>query len=137
MDWDIYCVSLRGLVRLSSLPAIDGEPYFIDLNHIVAYLRCYDCNLTGHSILCCFTVEIPEDSDKILLLSNDFMNSCVGTFSVPSRDGAFQAKHLNIVDPLKEVNNLGRSVSQGINLFVRYTIITDISGCLFEKKKEI
>lgn len=62
------------------------------------------------------SVEIPEDSDKVLLLSNDFLNSCVDAFSVPSRDGSFQTKHLNIVDPLKEVNNLGRSVSRGTNL---------------------
>lgn len=64
------------------------------------------------------------------------MNSCVGTFSVPSRDGAFQAKHLNIVDPLKEVNNLGRSVSQGINLFVRYAIIRHLRVSFRKKKKK-
>lgn len=64
------------------------------------------------------------------------MNSCVSTFSVPSKDGTFQAKHLNIVDPLKEVNNLGRSVSQGIDLFTRYAIITDISGVFSKKKKK-
>ncbi|KAH6786979.1 hypothetical protein C2S52_006531 [Perilla frutescens var. hirtella] len=85
-DWDTYCVSLQGPVRLSSLPAIN--------------------------------VEVPEDSDKDVLLSNDFLNTCVGIFSVPSRGGdknprVFQKKHLNIVDPLKEINNLGRSVSKG------------------------
>ncbi|XP_057806249.1 uncharacterized protein LOC131021175 isoform X2 [Salvia miltiorrhiza] len=85
-DWDAYCVSLNGVVRLSSLPS--------------------------------FVVEIPEDSDKDLLLSNDFLNNCVDMFSVPSRVGdktprVFPRKHLNIVDPLKEINNLGRSVSKG------------------------
>lgn len=66
---------------------------------------------------------MPEDSDTDLLLSSDFLSSCVGMFSVPSRGGdknfrGFQRKHLNIVDPLKEINNLGRSVSKGIILFV-------------------
>ncbi|KAL1545409.1 hypothetical protein AAHA92_22138 [Salvia divinorum] len=85
-DWDTYCVSLNGVVRISSLPA--------------------------------FVVEIPEDSDKHLLLGNDFLNYCVSMFSVPSRvddktPRVFQKKHLNIVDPLKVINNLGRSVSKG------------------------
>ncbi|XP_042050128.1 uncharacterized protein LOC121795649 isoform X1 [Salvia splendens] len=88
-DWDTYCVSLNGVVRLSSLPD--------------------------------FVVEIPEDSDKDLLLSNDFLNDCIRMFSVPSRVGdktplGFPKKHLNIVDPLKDLNNLGRSVSKG-NLY--------------------
>ncbi|CAA0836210.1 PAP/OAS1 substrate-binding domain superfamily [Striga hermonthica] len=85
-DWDTYCLSLNGPVRLSSLPAI--------------------------------VVEMPEDSDQELLLHNDFLTLCVETFSVPYRGGennsrGFQLKHLNIVDPLKEMNNLGRSVSRG------------------------
>ena len=67
-----------------------------------------------------FAVEIPEDSDKDLLLSNDFLNYCIHMFSVPSRVGdktplVFPKKHLNIVDPLKELNNLGRSVSKGMH----------------------
>ncbi|KAK6118205.1 hypothetical protein DH2020_047991 [Rehmannia glutinosa] len=85
-DWETYSVSLNGPVRLSSLPAV--------------------------------VVEMPEDSDKDLLLSSDFLSSCVGMFSVPSRGGdknsrGFQLKHLNIFDPLKDINNLGRSVSKG------------------------
>lgn len=63
---------------------------------------------------------MPKDSDGDLLLSSDFLSSCVGLFSVPSRGSdrslrGFQQKHLNIVDPLKETNNLGRSVSKGIS----------------------
>ena len=43
-------------------------------------------------------------------------------FSVPSRgvetnSRTFVQKHFNIVDPLKENNNLGRSVSKGRNHF--------------------
>lgn len=69
-----------------------------------------------HSVLC-FTAEIPEDSGKDLLLTNDFLNSCLSMFSVPrdKNSRGFISKHLNILDPLKEDNNLGRSVSKGKN----------------------
>ncbi|KAL3536608.1 hypothetical protein ACH5RR_005069 [Cinchona calisaya] len=85
-DWENYCISLAGPVRLSSLPDI--------------------------------VVEAPEKCGSDLLLSSDFLRYCTDMFSVPSRGAdlssrVFQPKHLNIVDPLKENNNLGRSVSKG------------------------
>ncbi|RAL52028.1 hypothetical protein DM860_016526 [Cuscuta australis] len=85
-DWENYCITLTGPVRLSSLPEI--------------------------------VVETPQNNGGDFLLSNDFIRDCVRKFSVPSKVGemnsrAFQQKHLNIVDPLKENNNLGRSVSKG------------------------
>lgn len=85
-DWENYCISLAGPVRLSSLPEI--------------------------------IVEAPENGGCDLLLSSDFLRYCTDMFSVPSRGAdsnlrVFQPKHLNIVDPLKENNNLGRSVSKG------------------------
>lgn len=63
-------------------------------------------------------VEMPETDGGDLLLSNDFVRYCLDMFSVPSKGGdsnsrTFLRKHLNIIDPLKENNNLGRSVSQG------------------------
>ncbi|KAL4021490.1 hypothetical protein IC575_020291 [Cucumis melo] len=85
-DWDNYCISLNGPVRISSLPEL--------------------------------VAETPDNGGGDLLLSNDFLQSCLETFSVPARgyeanSRAFPIKHLNIVDPLKENNNLGRSVSKG------------------------
>ncbi|XP_042054531.1 uncharacterized protein LOC121799277 [Salvia splendens] len=90
------------------------------------FLDCFskfdwDTGVVRLSSLPDFVVEIPEDSDKHLLLSNDFLNNCIRMFSVPSRVGdktplVFPKKHLNIVDPLKDLNNLGRSVSKG-NLY--------------------
>ncbi|KAL2484939.1 PAP/OAS1 substrate-binding domain superfamily [Abeliophyllum distichum] len=85
-DWENYCLSLNGPIPISSLPAI--------------------------------VAESPLDGGSDLLLSNDFLRSCADSFSVPSRcvdrnSRGFQKKHLNIVDPLKETNNLGRSVSKG------------------------
>lgn len=85
-DWDNYCISLNGPVRISSLPEL--------------------------------VAETPDNGGEDLLLSTDFLKSCLEMFSVPARgyeanSRAFPIKHLNIVDPLKENNNLGRSVSKG------------------------
>ncbi|KAJ8533151.1 hypothetical protein K7X08_016040 [Anisodus acutangulus] len=94
-DWENYCVSLTGLVRISSLP---------------------------ESI-----VEMPENDGGDLLLSNDFVRYCLDMFSVPSKGGDLNSrtlmpKYLNIIDPLKENNNLGRSVSQGNFFRIRSAI---------------
>ncbi|XWS09496.1 hypothetical protein CRYUN_Cryun40dG0089500 [Craigia yunnanensis] len=85
-DWENYCISLNGPIHISSLPDV--------------------------------VVETPENCGRDLLLSNDFLRECVEKFSIPSRgfetnSRTFPPKHLNIVDPLRENNNLGRSVSKG------------------------
>lgn len=85
-DWENYCVSLKGPVRISSLPDI--------------------------------VVNMPEDGQKDLMLSEEFLEKCIGMFSGSTQSletipKAFQPKHLNIIDPLKENNNLGRSVHRG------------------------
>ncbi|OVA19659.1 hypothetical protein BVC80_8585g2 [Macleaya cordata] len=85
-DWDNYCISLNGPVCVTSLPEI--------------------------------VAETPENGGGNLLLDKEFLRNCVDMFSVPSKGletnlRAFPQKHLNIVDPLKENNNLGRSVSKG------------------------
>lgn len=69
-------------------------------------------------ILVLFAAETPDNDGGHLLLSNDFLKKCLETLSVPSRgyetnSRTFPPKHLNIVDPLRENNNLGRSVSKG------------------------
>ncbi|XP_050112115.1 uncharacterized protein LOC126590671 isoform X2 [Malus sylvestris] len=84
-DWENYCISLNGPVCKSSLPDI--------------------------------VVEAPENGRDDLLLSEEFIRNCVEIFSVPSKGHetnlrAFPLKHLNIIDPLKQNNNLGRSVSR-------------------------
>lgn len=85
-DWDKYCISLHGPVSLSSLPEL--------------------------------AVEAFDNDGGDLLLTEEFLRSCVDTFSVPVRGSesnsrTFNKKHLNIVDPLRKSNNLGRSVSKG------------------------
>ena len=74
----------------------------------------WDSKCFGHLL----AAETPENGGGDLLLSTDFLKSCLDTLYVPGRgyepnSRAFPIKHLNIVDPLKENNNLGRSVSKG------------------------
>ncbi|XP_057477056.1 uncharacterized protein LOC130764756 [Actinidia eriantha] len=84
-DWDNYCISLTGPVPISLLPDTVADK--------------------------------PENGGAGLLLSNDFLRYCVDMFSIPKgvdlNSRTFSRKHLNIIDPLKENNNLGRSVSKG------------------------
>ncbi|KAM1167099.1 hypothetical protein EV2_029921 [Malus domestica] len=84
-DWENCCISLNGPVCKSSLPDI--------------------------------VAKAPENGRDDLLLSEEFMRNCVEMFSVPAKGyetnlRAFSLKHLNIIDPLKQDNNLGRSVSR-------------------------
>ncbi|CAL5386301.1 unnamed protein product [Camellia sinensis] len=85
-DWENYCISLKGPVSKSSLPDI--------------------------------VAEMPANVGDNLMLSAEFLRNCMDMFSVPSRNldtnsRAFPQKHLNIIDPLKENNNLGRSIHKG------------------------
>ncbi|PON37671.1 hypothetical protein PanWU01x14_318290 [Parasponia andersonii] len=85
-DWENYCLSLKGPVCKSSLPDI--------------------------------VAEIPGNEMGDLLLTEEFLRNCRDMFSVSSNGletnlRVFPMKHLNIIDPLKENNNLGRSVNRG------------------------
>lgn len=84
VDWETFCVSLNGPVSTSTLLDLPAE-----------------------------TLEIDGGN---LLLTKEFLRSCVDNFSVVPKGSdsrIFIKKHLNIVDPLRESNNLGRSVSKG------------------------
>ncbi|OMO63660.1 hypothetical protein CCACVL1_22365 [Corchorus capsularis] len=85
-DWENYCVSINGPISISSPSAVFAES--------------------------------PEIDADELLLSQDFLRYCREIFSIPMQSTeigthVFPIKHFNIVDPLKENNNLGRSVSKG------------------------
>ncbi|GAA0154488.1 hypothetical protein LIER_12452 [Lithospermum erythrorhizon] len=80
-DWSKLCISLNGPVSKSTLPDI--------------------------------IVEKLDNEGNKFLLSEDFLRACMDMFSESSSDDAqktFPPKYLNIVDPLKEYNNLGHSV---------------------------
>lgn len=85
-DWENYCISLKGPVYKCSLPDI--------------------------------VVKIPEKGWQDLLLKEDFLEKSLEMYSISPRglescQKIFQTKHLNIIDPLKDYNNLGRSVNRG------------------------
>ncbi|XP_072975133.1 uncharacterized protein, partial [Typha angustifolia] len=85
-DWNNYGISLYGPVVLSSLPNL--------------------------------VVEMRDIDSSDLLISKEFLKSSLERFSVPPGDSEkssakFVQKNLNIIDPLREHNNLGRSVSKG------------------------
>ncbi|WCJ20058.1 PAP/OAS1 substrate-binding domain superfamily [Euphorbia peplus] len=85
-DWKNYCVGINGPVALSSLRGTAAESQ--------------------------------DNTTSGLLLPPEFLRSCREEFSVPVKaieNGGheFPLKHLNILDPLKYDNNLGRSVSKG------------------------
>lgn len=85
-DWDNYCISLDGPVCKSSLPSL--------------------------------AVEASDNEGSNVLLGAEFRKNCMDMFIVPSKGSetdlrAFNLKNLNIIDPLKENNNLGRSVHKG------------------------
>lgn len=55
-------------------------------------------------------------------------------FSVPSSGletnlRAFPLKHLNIIDPLKETNNLGRSVNRGLAHALSSYFLSSANNC--------
>ncbi|CAL1381301.1 unnamed protein product [Linum trigynum] len=84
-DWDNHGVCINGVFKISSLPDI---------------------------------VVVPAENGSRLLLGPDFYNYCKETFAIPVKEldsgrHDFVVKHINIVDPLKDSNNLGRSVSRG------------------------
>ncbi|KAL5197187.1 hypothetical protein ABZP36_000699 [Zizania latifolia] len=83
-DWNKYCISINGPVRLSSLPNLTVEPSGV-----------HDELLFG---------KILEGSiDRLFVLPEVSDGSSMD----------FRLKHLNIIDPLKRSNNLGISVSKG------------------------
>lgn len=63
-------------------------------------------------------MERPDTSGNALLLTSEFVGRFVDMFSVPPKGVEmkphfFRMKYLNIMDPLKKTNNLGRCVNQG------------------------
>lgn len=68
-------------------------------------------------------VETPDHQGTDVLLGTEFRKNCMDMFIVPSKGvetdiRTFNLKNLNIIDPLKENNNLGRSVHRGKQAFV-------------------
>lgn len=66
-------------------------------------------------------MEPPRKDDGNLLISKKFLDACSAAYSVfpvgqENQGQSFISKHFNVIDPLRVNNNLGRSVSRGIQL---------------------
>uniref|UniRef100_A0A0D9XNC9 PAP-associated domain-containing protein n=1 Tax=Leersia perrieri TaxID=77586 RepID=A0A0D9XNC9_9ORYZ len=91
-DWDNKGISLFGPVSLSSLPDL--------------------------------VTDSPDTVDDDFTMREEFLKECAQFFTVTPRNSerntrSFSRKFFNIVDPLKQSNNLGRSVSKGNFLRIR------------------
>lgn len=112
-DWSNYCISVSGRVPISSLPELMGKDdakihRHFSLRLSLTFILHY---------LCIFPAASPENGHE-LLLDEKFLRDCVEVYSAPTKaveanGHEFPIKHLNIVDPLKHSNNLGKSVTQG------------------------
>ncbi|CAO2838667.1 unnamed protein product [Amaranthus hypochondriacus] len=85
-DWANFCVSLWGPIPICSLPSMAADP--------------------------------PRKDGAELLLNEMFLHACSTAYSVfprgqENQEQRFIPKHLNVVDPLRINNNLGRSVNKG------------------------
>ena len=76
------------------------------------------------------SAEVQENGGDDLLLSEEFLRNCAEMLSVSPKGSemnsrAFTQKHLNIIDPLKENNNLGRSVNRGMILLASIVMLLE------------
>ncbi|KAH8938103.1 hypothetical protein BDL97_16G064900 [Sphagnum fallax] len=98
-DWDRYCVSLWGPVPLASVPVVAGRQ-----------------SISGEKLQ--ELAEPPRIDGGELLLTKAFLDACSETYGIvpigqDAKSNMFHMKFLNIIDPLRIANNLGRSVSKG------------------------
>ncbi|KAF3494951.1 hypothetical protein DY000_02056836 [Brassica cretica] len=85
-DWQNFCISLWGPVPVSSLPDVTAEPPRKDVGDL-------------------------RKSEAFL---KEFSRAyAVNPVAQETQGHPFVAKHFNVIDPLRENNNLGRSVSKG------------------------
>ena len=73
-------------------------------------------------------MKVPENGSTDLMFGDEFLENCLDMFSVSLRElegrpKAFQPKHLNIIDTLKENNNLGRSVHIGKDNYINCSLL--------------
>lgn len=86
-------------------------------------------------------MQSPQDCDDVLLTDTFLRSSREAILSSMgvgrTNDSAFSVKFLNVLDPLKEDNNLGRSVCKGIAMlktsmliFFRYSPVSSPIICI-------
>ena len=77
--------------------------------------------------LCNFAAEPPRKDVVELRRNEAFLKYCSRVYAVnpvtqETQGQPFLSKHFNVIDPLRENNNLGRSVSKGAACFRFYLL---------------
>lgn len=65
-----------------------------------------------------YAVEVPKNNESEFLFSKDFLKSMrflSSSYVGENNSSAFMQKYLNIMDPIRENNNLGRCITQGFD----------------------
>ena len=125
-DWDNFCVSLWGPVPISSLPDVTGnllQNCCLVLYHLIHHKLLANFLGLMFSYWKYFTAKPPRQDSEELLLSKLFLDYCSAVYAVfpggqENQGQPFIPKHFNVIDPLRVNNNLGRSVSKGIQTFL-------------------
>lgn len=76
----------------------------------------------------CFTAEPPRKDVGELRAGERFLKACSRVYAVNPvaqeiQGQPFVSKHFNVIDPLRENNNLGRSVSKGTYWIESYCLL--------------
>ncbi|CAH8376326.1 unnamed protein product [Eruca vesicaria subsp. sativa] len=108
-DWDKYCVTVYGQVLISSLPDMTGKDTEITRHHLSYVFLYFETSLVALYV---------ETEHHEVVLNEKFVRECMELYSFPTKavhaNGlGFPVRPLNIVDPMKHTNNLGRSVTVG------------------------
>ncbi|KAF7814743.1 chloroplast stem-loop binding protein of 41 kDa b, chloroplastic [Senna tora] len=106
--------------------AVEVEPIITALPNLEQYIYCSSAgvylkyDLLPHSESMCWNLKMQGTFSIVLEVNKkvDAISEFTDTFSAPARVSKtvaqdFPVKHLNILDPLRSNNNLGRSVSRG------------------------
>ncbi|CAN8267863.1 unnamed protein product [Cochlearia groenlandica] len=111
-DWQNFCISLWGPVPVSALPDVTGSQSRF----------CINCalwlSLVLIILLCNVLAAEPPRRDSGELQVSNFLKACSRVYAVnpaaqETQGQPFASKFFNVIDPLRENNNLGRSVSKG------------------------
>ncbi|CAN7135254.1 unnamed protein product [Brassica rapa subsp. narinosa] len=131
-DWSNYCISLSGPVPISRLPELMGKDDVKNRKHFL-----FDVLGLILSLSISFTAASPENRQE-LLLDQKFVRDCVKLYPAPTKSVEtngleFPIKQLNIVDPLKYSNNLGKSVTIGTLLIKFYNHLYQYKNVYLKK----
>lgn len=118
---------MYGPISLSSLPELVSKWMWSDMLPLFFVIGSFLFSLVMQTLFF-FTADSPDTVNDDFTMREDFLKECAQWFTVLPRNSekntqVFPRKFFNIVDPLKQSNNLGRSVSKGLFLTSRSCVL--------------